>query len=314
MLGLEDDSDALWLELTLKPVGDLRGQPFLDLQVTAEELDDPAEFAEADDPLAREVRHVRDPVKREQVVHAQRVKRDRPSDDELVVAVVVGKGGGAKCLRREQLGVGVGDPARCLLESLTIDVGAEGLEQIPGCTLDGGVVDTPAVAGALGRLSQRQRGNTAIVTGHVTVGVRRARVLTVRIRHADHREQSEGRMDIRVKRAYEPAARTDGHRVLIDRLWPRGVSRRRAKLDGWEKGLAPSPELRQWFGHDPRRFEEFRRRYFEELSGKRPQLTALRRRAREGTLTLVYSARDTEHNDAVVLAEALRRGLPKGQG
>jgi uncharacterized protein YeaO (DUF488 family) len=118
-------------------------------------------------------------------------------------------------------------------------------------------------------------------------------------------------MDVRLKRAYEPAAPTDGYRALIDRLWPRGVSREHAKLDSWEKELAPSPELRQWFGHEPRRFEEFRRRYIDELRSKRPRLTALRRRARQGTLTLVYSARDTEHNDAVVLAEVLRRGLPK---
>jgi uncharacterized protein YeaO (DUF488 family) len=121
------------------------------------------------------------------------------------------------------------------------------------------------------------------------------------------------RMDVRLKRAYEPAASADGYRVLIDRLWPRGVSRERAKLDGWEKDLPPSTELRQWFGHDPSRFEEFRRRYIEELSGQRARLTALRRRARDGTLTLVYSAHDSEHNDAVVLAEVLRRGLPKGQ-
>ena len=120
-------------------------------------------------------------------------------------------------------------------------------------------------------------------------------------------------MDIRLKRAYEPAAPADGYRVLIDRLWPRGVSRHRAKLDDWDKELAPSAELRQWFGHDPRRFEEFRRRYIEELRNERPRLTALRRRARDGTLTLVYSAHDTEHNDAVVLAEVLRRGLPKAQ-
>jgi uncharacterized protein YeaO (DUF488 family) len=85
----------------------------------------------------------------------------------------------------------------------------------------------------------------------------------------------------------------------------------RAKLDAWEKELSPSAELRQWFGHEPRRFEEFRRRCVEELRGERPRLTALRRRAREGTLTLVYSAQDTEHNDAVVLAEVLRRGLHK---
>lgn len=120
-------------------------------------------------------------------------------------------------------------------------------------------------------------------------------------------------MDVRLKRAYERAAPTDGYRLLIDRLWPRGVSRQQAQLDGWDKELAPSAELRQWFGHEPSRFQEFRLRYIEELRGKRPQLAALRRRAREGTLTLVYSAHDTEHNDAVVLTEVLRRGLPKSQ-
>jgi uncharacterized protein YeaO (DUF488 family) len=117
---------------------------------------------------------------------------------------------------------------------------------------------------------------------------------------------------VRLKRAYEPAESSDGYRVLIDRLWPRGVSREQAKLDEWERELPPSTELREWFGHEPSRFEEFRRRYIEELRYERPRLTELRRRARNGTLTLVYSARDTEHNDAVVLAEVLRRGLPKG--
>ena len=117
-------------------------------------------------------------------------------------------------------------------------------------------------------------------------------------------------MDIRLKRAYERPAATDGYRVLIDRLWPRGISRDRARLDEWEKELAPSTELRQWFGHDPTRFEEFRRRYVDELRQHRPLLSTLRRRARDGTVTLVYSAHDEEHNDAVVLAEVLRRGLP----
>ena len=117
-------------------------------------------------------------------------------------------------------------------------------------------------------------------------------------------------MDVRMKRVYEPAKRSDGYRVLIDRLWPRGVSRDRAALDVWDPELAPSSELRTWFGHDPGRFDEFRRRYVDELRGQRPRLTELRRRARDGTLTLVYSARDTEHNDAVVLAEVVRRGLP----
>jgi uncharacterized protein YeaO (DUF488 family) len=120
-------------------------------------------------------------------------------------------------------------------------------------------------------------------------------------------------MDIRTKRAYESAVESDGYRVLIDRLWPRGVSREQAELDEWLKELAPSRELRQWFGHEPTRFDEFRRRYIDELREQRRLLTALRRRARLGRLTLVYSARDTEHNDAVVLAEVLRRGLPTGR-
>jgi len=119
-------------------------------------------------------------------------------------------------------------------------------------------------------------------------------------------------MDIRLKRAYEPEELCDGYRALIDRLWPRGVSRDRARLDEWDRELAPSAELRQWFGHQPGRFEEFRRRYLEELRQHRPALARLRRRARAGTLTLVYAAKDTEYNDAVVLAEALRRGLPRG--
>ena len=118
-------------------------------------------------------------------------------------------------------------------------------------------------------------------------------------------------MDVRLKRVYEPAGPMDGYRVLIDRLWPRGISRDRARLDDWERELAPSNELRRWFGHEPERFDEFRRRYIAELGGRRSLLTALRRRAREGTLTLVYAAHDTQHNDAVILAEVLRRGLPK---
>ena len=116
-------------------------------------------------------------------------------------------------------------------------------------------------------------------------------------------------MDLRLKRAYEPAGPSDGYRVLIDRLWPRGLSRERPKLDEWERELSPSTELRRWFGHEPSRFEEFRRRYVEELRDQRSRLTELRRRARNSTLTLVYSA-GTEHNNVVVLAEVLRRGLP----
>src|SRR3954452_20406034 len=115
-------------------------------------------------------------------------------------------------------------------------------------------------------------------------------------------------MDIRLKRAYDPPEPSDGYRVLIDRLWPRGVRRAEASLDEWARELAPSAELRRWFGHDPERFGEFRRRYTAELAEQDDKLRELRRRARHGTLTLVYAARDEEHNDAVVLAEILRAG------
>lgn len=114
-------------------------------------------------------------------------------------------------------------------------------------------------------------------------------------------------MAVRIKRAYEPPERTDGYRVLIDRIWPRGVSKEEARLDEWARELAPSTELRRWFDHEPAKFDEFRRRYRAELAGHEQKLRELRRRARGGTLTLVYGARDTEHNDAVVLAELLRK-------
>ena len=113
-------------------------------------------------------------------------------------------------------------------------------------------------------------------------------------------------MGVRIKRAYESPAASDGYRVLIDRLWPRGVRRDAAQLDEWTRELAPSTDLRRWFGHDPDRFEEFRHRYAAELAAREDKLHELRARAERGTLTLVYGARDTEHNDAVVLAQILR--------
>ena len=116
--------------------------------------------------------------------------------------------------------------------------------------------------------------------------------------------------DVAVKRAYEPVDEDDGYRVLIDRLWPRGVSKERARLDEWARELAPSTELRRWFGHDPARFEEFRRRYIEELAAEGEKLDELRRRSSSGKVTLVHGARDSEHNDAVVLAELLTRTSP----
>jgi uncharacterized protein YeaO (DUF488 family) len=115
-------------------------------------------------------------------------------------------------------------------------------------------------------------------------------------------------MEVQLKRAYERPEAADGYRVLIDRIWPRGVTREEAKLDEWARELAPSSELRRWFGHEPARFQEFRRRYTDELAAHEEKLRELRRRARDGALTLVYGARDREHNDAVVLAEVLRRG------
>jgi uncharacterized protein YeaO (DUF488 family) len=110
-------------------------------------------------------------------------------------------------------------------------------------------------------------------------------------------------LDVRTKRVYDPAEPGDGYRVLIDRLWPRGVSRERAQLDEWARDLAPSTDLRKWFNHDPERFPEFRQRYREELRAHTDQIDALRARAGRGPVTIVYGARDTEHNDAVVIAE-----------
>jgi uncharacterized protein YeaO (DUF488 family) len=120
-------------------------------------------------------------------------------------------------------------------------------------------------------------------------------------------------MGVRIKRAYDPPEASDGYRVLIDRFWPRGITRGNAHLDEWAHELAPSSELRRGFAHDPALFEEFRERYARELVAHDEKLQALRRRAREGTLTLVYAARDVEHNDAVVLAEILSSPLRKAK-
>ena len=110
---------------------------------------------------------------------------------------------------------------------------------------------------------------------------------------------------VRLKRAYEPAAADDGARILVDRLWPRGVSKAEAALDDWVKDLAPSTELRQWFGHDPARWPAFQQRYRAELRQQAPALDRLRALARAQTVTLVFGARDEQHNDAVVLKDVL---------
>ncbi len=115
-------------------------------------------------------------------------------------------------------------------------------------------------------------------------------------------------LDVQIKRIYDPAQAGDGYRVLIDHVWPRGVSRERARLDEWARELAPSDELRRWFDHVPGRFEEFRARYRAELAGQAEAIEKLRERAVDGRLTVLYAARDREHNNAAVLAELLRDG------
>lgn len=112
-------------------------------------------------------------------------------------------------------------------------------------------------------------------------------------------------MALRVKRIYEPVSRRDGKRVLVDRLWPRGISKDRAAVDEWIKEIAPSSELRKWFGHDPSRWDEFRRKYKKELHGNRALIQQLKAEARKRSVTLVYAAKDPDHNNAVVLKEVL---------
>lgn len=112
-------------------------------------------------------------------------------------------------------------------------------------------------------------------------------------------------MNLRIKRAYEPAAPEDGERFLVDRLWPRGVRKETLLLTGWLKEVAPSDGLRRWFGHAPERWEEFRRRYQDELKAQRTAMQSLRDALKRGPVTLVYSAHDEAHNQAVILREFL---------
>ena len=119
-------------------------------------------------------------------------------------------------------------------------------------------------------------------------------------------------MNIRIKRAYEAPAEDDGYRILVDRIWPRGRSRHDLRIDEWTPSVAPSADLRRWFGHQPERWSGFRDRYRRELAAadQVAELQALRGRVGSKSLTLVYGARDTEHNQAVVLAEVLRDLAP----
>ena len=108
-----------------------------------------------------------------------------------------------------------------------------------------------------------------------------------------------------IKRAYEPRARADGRRILVERLWPRGMKKEDLHADAWMKDIAPSTELRQWFGHEVARWEEFRRRYQRELNAKRDTWTPVLEASKRGTVTLLYSAHDVVHNGAVVLRDYL---------
>jgi uncharacterized protein YeaO (DUF488 family) len=107
--------------------------------------------------------------------------------------------------------------------------------------------------------------------------------------------------EIRLKRAYDPPAPEDGLRILVERLWPRGVSKEHAALDSWNKDVAPSGELRRWFHHDPDRWKEFQKRYRAELQAKKEAVEELRRKCRNETVTLIYASRDEQHNGALAL-------------
>lgn len=121
-------------------------------------------------------------------------------------------------------------------------------------------------------------------------------------------------MSIWIRRAYEAPTRNDGYRILVDRVWPRGVSKEELELDEWDRELAPSTKLRKWFGHDPARWEEFQRRYFDELRRKRDPVRRLLDRMRRGRVTLVFGARDSDHNQAVALRTFLEKQIGRDAG
>ena len=116
----------------------------------------------------------------------------------------------------------------------------------------------------------------------------------------------EAFLGFKIKRVYEEPARADGVRILVDRLWPRGLTKERARVDVWLKDVAPSTELRKWFHHDPDKWAEFQTRYRRELKSKADLLADLREKAAKGTVTLLYGAKDEAHNEAVVLEKMLR--------
>ncbi|NIO05405.1 MAG: DUF488 family protein [Proteobacteria bacterium] len=117
-------------------------------------------------------------------------------------------------------------------------------------------------------------------------------------------------MVIRIKRTYESPTEDDGHRILVDRLWPRGISKEKAKIDFWPKELAPSTELRHWYGHDPEKWSEFKSRYFAELDANPELIKKLLGYIRKGTVTFVYSSKEQDLNNAVALREYIESRIP----
>lgn len=114
-------------------------------------------------------------------------------------------------------------------------------------------------------------------------------------------------MNIKIKRVYEHPEKDDGMRILVDRLWPRGLTKKKASVDLWLKDIAPSTELRKWFGHDPDKWKRFRARYQTEIRNNHDLIKALKQKATEGTITLIYGARDQKHNEALVLKQFLEK-------
>jgi uncharacterized protein YeaO (DUF488 family) len=118
-------------------------------------------------------------------------------------------------------------------------------------------------------------------------------------------------MNVKIKRAYESPAEEDGARILVDRLWPRGLTKEKARIDLWLKEIAPSTELRKWFAHDAAKWAEFKRRYRQELKQHAEELAILKKQMRAGPVTLIYAAKDEAHNEAAILQERLNRTPPR---
>ena len=114
-------------------------------------------------------------------------------------------------------------------------------------------------------------------------------------------------MSVKIKRVYENPGKEDGFRILVDRLWPRGLTKEKAKVDLWLKDIAPTTELRKWFGHDPEKYAEFKKRYLHEVKENKEALSTLKEQIKKGDVTLIYAARDQNNNEALVLKELLSR-------